>query len=56
MTAEVPSRASGKSPAEWLRSIEDAQRKEVTALKGMVELLIEKGVFTRDEYLAKVKR
>jgi Type II secretion system (T2SS), protein E, N-terminal domain len=56
MSAEVPSSASGKSPAEMLRSIEDAQRKEVTALKGMVELLIEKGVFTRDEYLAKVKR
>lgn len=47
---------SGKSPAEMLRAIEEAQRKEVTALKGMVELLIEKGVFTREEYLARVKR
>ncbi len=52
-TAEVP---RGKSPAETLRAIEEAQRKEVTALKGMVELMIEKGVFTREEYLAKVKR
>ena len=45
-----------KSPSDMLRAIEEAQRKEVTALKGMVELLIEKGVFTREEYLAKVKR
>lgn len=30
--------------------------KEVAALHAMVELLIEKGVFTRDEYLAKVNR
>jgi hypothetical protein len=48
--------ASSKSPADMLRAIEDAQRKEVAALKGMVELLIAKGVFTREEYLAKVKR
>ena len=47
---------TGKTPAETLKAIEDAQRKEVGALKAMVELLIEKGVFTRDEYLAKVKR
>lgn len=52
---EMPSTA-GKSPADTLRAIEDAQRKEVAALKGMVELLIQKGVFTREEYLARVKR
>ena len=28
----------------------------VAALKAMVELLIEKGVFSRDEYIARVKR
>ncbi len=53
---EVPTSVSAKSPGEQLRAIEEAQRKEVTALKGLVELMIEKGVFTRDEYLAKVKR
>ncbi|MCP3098583.1 general secretion pathway protein GspE [Myxococcus sp. K15C18031901] len=54
---EVPSRsAPGGSPADLLRSVEEVQRKEVAALKAMVELLIEKGVFSRDEYLAKVKR
>jgi hypothetical protein len=44
------------SPGEQLKSFEEAQRKEVGALKAMVELLIEKGIFTREEYLAKVKR
>ena len=39
-----------------LRTIEEVQRKEVTAIKGIVVLLFEKGVFTREEYLAKVKR
>ncbi|HSP81100.1 MAG TPA: hypothetical protein VLQ93_21435 [Myxococcaceae bacterium] len=46
----------GSGAVELLRSVEEVQRKEVAALKAMVELLIEKGVFTRDEYLAKVKR
>jgi hypothetical protein len=54
-TPAVRPAASG-SPAELLRSVEDVQRKEVAALKAMVELLIEKGVFSREEYLAKVKR
>ncbi|MFO0596880.1 MAG: hypothetical protein U0228_16315 [Myxococcaceae bacterium] len=54
--SELPASMAGKSPADMLRTIEEAQRKEVTALKGMVELLIEKGVFTREEYLARVKR
>lgn len=53
---EAPTSMAAKSPGEQLRAIEEAQRKEVTALKGLVELMIEKGVFTREEYLAKVKR
>jgi len=51
----VPSVRSG-NPSELLKTVEEVQRKEVAALKAMVELLIEKGVFTREEYLAKVKR
>lgn len=47
---------TGLSPTEQLVQIEEAQRKEVAALKGMVELLIEKGVFSREEYLAKVRK
>lgn len=49
----APKKSGG---AELLRSVEEVQRKEVAALKAMVELMIEKGVFTREEYLAKVKR
>lgn len=41
---------------ELLRAVEEVQRKEVSALKAMVELMIEKGIFSREEYLAKVKR
>lgn len=51
--AAVP---TGLSPSEQLAAIEEAQRKEVAALKGMVELLIEKGIFSREEYLAKVRK
>ncbi|HZA50614.1 MAG TPA: hypothetical protein VE549_07725 [Myxococcaceae bacterium] len=48
--------AAAQDPIELLRTIEDIQRREVAALKAMVELLIDKGVFSREEYLAKVNR
>jgi len=48
--------AARQSAAEVLRAVEETQRRSVAALKAMVELLIEKGVFSRDEYLARVKR
>ena len=51
--ADVP---PPRSAIEVLRGVEDTQRRWVAALKAMVELLIEKGVFSRDEYLARVKR
>ena len=54
--SSVPSVGGGGSPSDLLKTVEEVQRKEVAALKAMVELLIEKGVFTREEYLAKVKR
>ncbi|MGI5863310.1 MAG: hypothetical protein ACOX6T_14815 [Myxococcales bacterium] len=47
---------AGQNPSELLNAIEAVQRREVSALKAMVELLIEKGVFSREEYLARVKR
>jgi hypothetical protein len=56
-TSPSPSPAGGGgSPAELLKAVEEVQRKEVAALKAMVELLIEKGIFSREEYLAKVRR
>src|SRR2546428_3334754 len=44
------------SAVEVLRGVEETQRRSVAALKAMVELLIEKGVFPREEFLSRVKR
>jgi hypothetical protein len=52
----APEARPGLGAAQLLGALEGVQRKEVAALKAMVELLIEKGVFTREEYLARVKR
>lgn len=51
-----PAPNSVEAALDLLRAVEEVQRKEVSALKAMVELMIEKGIFSRDEYLAKVKR
>ncbi len=53
--AEAPGAASD-DPVALLEKVERTQRKEVQILKALVELLIERGVFTREEYLAKVSR
>lgn len=55
-TRAAPAGAASRSAAELLRSMEDVQHREITALRAMVELLIDKGVFSREEYLARVKR
>src|SRR5438128_5375262 len=52
----APTAPARQSAAEVLRGVEETQRRSVAALKAMVELLIEKGIFSRDEYLARVKR
>jgi hypothetical protein len=55
--AETPASEPQKmGPGEQLRALEEQQRREVASLKAMVELLVEKGVFTREEYLAKVRK
>ena len=54
--APGPDASARRSAVEVLRGVEDTQRRSVAALRAMVELLIEKGVFSRDEYLARVKR
>ncbi|MFL5430201.1 MAG: hypothetical protein ACJ79M_11345 [Myxococcales bacterium] len=53
----APPRNGGARPSavEVLRGVEETQRRSVAALKAMVELLIEKGVFSREEYLSRVK-
>ena len=42
--------------AEMAEALDDAQRKQLKAIRVMVDLLIEKGVFSRDEYLARINR
>ncbi|MHB1846344.1 MAG: GspE/PulE/PilB domain-containing protein [Deltaproteobacteria bacterium] len=54
--APAPVAAGGDDPRALLQRLEEAQRKEVAALRAMVEILIERGVFTRDEYLARIRR
>jgi hypothetical protein len=47
---------TGSALANQLTDLESTQRQEVAALRAMVELLIERGVFTREEYLARVRK
>jgi Type II secretion system (T2SS), protein E, N-terminal domain len=54
--AAPEAKAARASALEVLRGVEETQRRSVAALKAMVELLIEKGVFSREEYLSRVKR
>jgi hypothetical protein len=54
--AAQPAAAAQPTASEVLQSVEEMQRRSVGALKAMVELLIEKGVFSREDYLARVKR
>jgi hypothetical protein len=56
MAPTVPPPAAAHSAVDVLRGVEETQRRSVAALKAMVELLIEKGVFSREEYLGRVKR
>jgi hypothetical protein len=55
--APAPAALNGNhSASQLLEQIEDMQQREVTALKALVEILIDKGVFSREEYLARVRR
>jgi hypothetical protein len=51
-----PPLAAAGEVEELVRRIEAAQRQQQKAIRVMLELLIEKGVFSRDEYLALVHR
>jgi len=52
----APPPAPETGTAGVLSELEETQRREVAALRAMVELLIERGVFSREEYLARVRR
>ncbi len=47
---------ASSSIADTLGRLETTQRHEVAVLRAMVELLIDRGVFTREEYLARVRK
>ncbi len=51
-----PPVAGDDSVRGLLQRLEEGQRKEVAALRAMVELLIDRGVFSREEYLARIRR
>lgn len=51
-----PEPAAKTAVEQIVRSLQEIQHKDVGALKALVELMIEKGVFSREEYLAKVRR
>jgi hypothetical protein len=50
-------RSSGGATAlEMAVALDFAQKKQLKAIRVMLELLIEKGVFTRDEYIQLVSK
>ena len=52
----VAAAPSAGSALEMAGRLEGAQRQQLRALRVMVELLIEKGIISRDEYLARVSK
>jgi hypothetical protein len=54
--AERMAGPSAELAAEMADALESAQRKQLKAIRAMVDLLVEKGVFSRDEYLARINR
>ncbi len=65
-SGDVPKAANGSAPPELLERLDELTEKvaslervmasQVKALRGVLELLVEKGVVSRDEYLSKVRR
>ncbi len=52
---QMPQQQMQPTPAGGMNP-DDAQRREVLALRALVELLVQKGVISLDEYLARLKR
>lgn len=55
-TFALPSLPPGASAGETLQRLEDQQTRELQAIRALVDLLIERGIFSREEYLARVRR
>jgi hypothetical protein len=54
-SAPAPASASAPIPAPE-RASDEAPRREAAAIKALVELLVQKGIISLDEYLARLKR
>lgn len=54
VAVEPNAEAEADDPRALLHRIEERQRKEVAVLRTLVELLIERGVLDREEYLARL--
>jgi hypothetical protein len=48
--------AVGGAALEMAVALDASQKRQLKAIRVMLELLIEKGVFSRDEYMALVNR
>jgi hypothetical protein len=44
------------SALDMAQLLESAQRNQIRAIRALVELLVERGAFTREEYLARIQR
>jgi hypothetical protein len=54
--APMPTKDKGPDAMMLMHRFEETQKREVATVRAVVELLIEKGYFTREEYLAKMRR
>lgn len=52
----IPVQPQPAQGGDRIGQVEESQRREVAALKALVELLVQKGVISLDEYLARLKR
>jgi hypothetical protein len=48
--------SSGPSVADQVAQLIESHRREVASLKSVIELMIDKGYFTREEYLARMRK
>lgn len=56
MNAARPANTPSTAALEMAAQLDGAQKKQLKAMRVLLELLIEKGVFSRDEYMALVNR
>ena len=52
---EAPGARRASNVAEVLNRLEQAQRREVAVLKSLVELMFERGLISREDYIAKLR-